>query len=80
MADEARKKTLYTVLWLDPDAGWIQLGSTEAHSAQKAVETIALARVDTEQTHDGKYVAVPSSSWNPIKIKLETQTVVKVGG
>jgi len=54
--------------------GYKDAGEVNAASAAAAVRRIA------ETAGAGTYVAVPESSWKPVSVTVETQTVIKLGG
>lgn len=54
-----------------PETWAIEAREVEAHSAVDAIRQTV--------KNDGMYVAVPSRSFAPTTVKLETTTVVKVG-
>lgn len=85
--EKTRTLTAYRVLKLPPKPAAIPSGSTasssfpgyqdvggvDAHNAAAAIRTIAA------KAGAGTYVAVPESSWKPLTVTVETQTVIKVG-
>lgn len=64
--------TTYVVLAqsFDDEAGvWtVRALEVEAHSAQQAI------RIAAKETGGGRWVAVPARSWQPVSVKVETQT------
>jgi hypothetical protein len=36
--------------------------------------------INTTSDKEGEFVAVPSRSWKPTVVKVETQTVIRIGG
>lgn len=52
--------------------GFRDVGGTEAANANAAIRTVA------EKAGAGKYVAIPESSWKPVEVTIEQQTVVKL--
>jgi hypothetical protein len=52
--------------------GYQDVGGVTAANAQAAIKTIA------EKNGAGTYVAVPESSWKPVTVTVETQTVIKL--
>lgn len=48
--------------------------SIDANNAEHAI------RVHAEKSQDsGTFIAVPSRSWKPVPVTIETQTVIKLG-
>lgn len=52
---------------------WVEIGGTEARSAESAIRLVVARSDDTE----GEYVAVPARSWKPIKVSVETKTQLR---
>jgi hypothetical protein len=75
----ARASTSYHVLRLDPDSKppTFQLAALNitAHNAEQAIRTHADKAGAGAR---GTYVAVPSRSWRPVTVSVETQTVLKL--
>lgn len=66
--------TDYLILKSVEGGTWEVVGSTEARSARSAIRS----RVDGKaETQEGTYVAVPSRSWQPVKVAVETKTALK---
>lgn len=64
--------TSYVVLREDDQLGGYAFHSNvEAGSAESAIRKAAL--------EEGTYVAVPARSFQPTKVKVETQTVLRLG-
>lgn len=62
-------QTTYIVLGQDASGNWRHLKAVEAHSAEHAIRQVA---------KEGTYVAVPGRSWNPVSVKIETTTTLKI--
>lgn len=61
--------TLYTVLQQAAEEGWkVYRESVEARSSDDAIR-----RAIDGSVAEGKYVAVPSRSWEPKSVKVETR-------
>lgn len=75
---ESRTKTSYQLLRLvefaDPEDGAVTSGYMEVGTPREAANPEALLRTVISA---GTYVAVPARSWKPVKVTVETQTVVK---
>lgn len=52
--------------------GYQDVGSVAATNAFAAIKILA------EKAGAGTYVAVPDSSWKPVTVTVETQTVIRV--
>jgi hypothetical protein len=75
--------TEYVILENSGDErGWNPIGSQEARGARSAVQA-ALARLTegtdltAKQNSEAQYVAVPSRSWRPVSVKVETKTALR---
>ena len=76
-----RAKTSYAVLRAtgvnssdgpgDRVRAWETIAEVEAANAQDAIRQAAKGA-------EGVYVAVPARSWQPVTVKVETRTVVKL--
>ena len=69
--------TAYVVLRLNTDRGasWVTVKTVNATSAKAAIQQVLDGSDDKDKA--GSYVAVPERSWQPVTVKVETQTVVK---
>ena len=52
--------------------GYQDVGGVKASNSGAAIRTIA------EKAGAGTYVAVPESTWNPVTVTVETQTVIRL--
>jgi hypothetical protein len=71
-ASKAKNDTSYVILEAGRDGSWIVISNVTASSAKAAV-----GHALGGEPAAGMYVAVPERSWQPITVKVETQTVVK---
>ena len=70
--------TDYLILRSVQGGTWEVIGSMEARSARSAIrERIDGAGQSSEHAGEGTYVAVPSRSWQPVKVAVETKTALK---
>lgn len=58
-----------------PVQNWKELGRVEADSAEAAIRQIADG---TTKQFEGYAVAIPSRSWKPVKVSVETVSRVKL--
>ena len=66
--------TSYVVLRRDVEGGrWSEVATVDASNATTAIRHIAAKDAAT-----AVYVAVPTRSWRPVTVKVETQTVLKL--
>ena len=65
----------YIVLHKDDSGYWsVVVESVEARGSHAAIKAVVSKGKDTA----GEFVAVPVSSWKPVTVRTETQTVVKL--
>ncbi len=63
--------TEYRVLY-ESEHGWVEIDTRPAASAEAAI------RAGTEERGSGgRFVAIPSRSWRPVKVRIETSRHVR---
>lgn len=69
--------TEYVVLWSEKGGeGWIEADRVEARSAQAAIAA-AVQKGDVTDADADRFVAIPSRSFRPVTVKVETKTALK---
>ena len=65
--------TTYLVL-KETEGGWHEVEVVSAHGAEQAIHAV----VAEGERGDGRYVAVPTRSWNPANVRREVQTYIRI--